>query len=353
MPEQNITISLVVPMHDEGDNVCPFYTRVRDVMDGLGEPWELVCVNDGSRDDTLARLLKLRAKDPRVVVVDLSRNFGHEAALLAGLDHASGAAVIPMDADLQDPPEVIPQLVQKWREGFDVVNAVRASRAGESRPKRLTAYFFYRVMNFLSDVDIPADTGNFRLLSRQALDAVTQLPERRRFTRGLFAWVGFRSASVYYEREPRHSGETKYNYWRMWNLAIEGITSFSHIPLQLSSWIGFLVSASAFGYAIYLVATTLVDGNPVRGWPSTMVVILFLGGVQLLALGVIGEYVGRIYSEVKRRPTYIVRRLWSGQHQSETPISIGNDSPPWVDVAGGSEENLVRGRRGASKDLHS
>jgi glycosyltransferase involved in cell wall biosynthesis len=262
-------------------------------------------------------LLALHQKDSRVVVIDLSRNFGKEAALTAGLDHTLGDCAIPLDADLQDPPEMIPELLAKWREGFDVVNAVRITRDGESWLKRASAHIFYRVINRMSNVEIPPDTGDFRLISRPALDALKMLPERRRFMKGLFAWVGFRTANVYYHREPRYAGKTKWNYWRLWNFALEGITSFSQVPLQLASYLGFLVSLCAFLYAITLIISTLVYGNPVKGYPSMMVTLLFLGGVQLMALGVIGEYLGRIYEESKQRPVYLVRKIWANDGHSD------------------------------------
>jgi glycosyltransferase involved in cell wall biosynthesis len=286
-------------------------------MEQTGKSWEMVCINDGSKDDTLEQLLALHQKDPRVVVIDLSRNFGKEAALTAGLDNARGDCAIPLDADLQDPPELIPELLAKWREGYDVVNAVRLSRDGESWLKRASAHAFYRVINRMSDVDIPADTGDFRLLSRPVLEAIKTLPERRRFMKGLFAWVGFRTANVYYHREARYAGSTNWNYWRLWNFAVEGITSFSQVPLQLAAYLGFFVSLLAFLYAIWLVISTLVYGNSVKGYPSMMVTLLFLGGVQLMALGVIGEYLGRIYEESKQRPVYLVRRVWKPQHLSK------------------------------------
>jgi glycosyltransferase involved in cell wall biosynthesis len=311
-------ISLVIPCHNEAENLSALYVRVRAVMDTLDESWETVCVNDGSTDDTLEQLLALHEEDPRVVVIDLSRNFGKEAALTAGLDHARGDCAIPLDADLQDPPEFIPDLLAKWREGYDVVNAVRLSRDGESWLKRASAHAFYRVITRMSTVDIPADTGDFRLLSRPVLDALKTLPERRRFMKGLFAWVGFRTTSIYYRREPRHAGKTKWNYWRLWNFAVEGITSFSQVPLQLAAYLGFFVSLLAFLYAIWLVISTLVYGNSVKGYPSMMVTLLFLGGVQLMALGVIGEYLGRIYEESKQRPVYLVRQAWGKGIKSMT-----------------------------------
>ena len=297
-------------MFNESENVSVFYDRVRSVLDALDEPWEIVCVNDGSRDDTLHHLLALHARDARIVVLDLTRNFGKEAALTAGLDHASGQAIIPMDADLQDPPELIPQLVGRWREGYDVVLAVRATRTSDSWMKRNTAGMFYRLINRMSETPIPENAGDFRLMSREVVDALKQLPERRRFMKGLFAWVGFRTSEIHYERPLRHAGQTKFNYWRLWNFAIEGITSFSSAPLRLSSYLGVMVSLLSFLYAIKIVVDTLLFGNPVRGYPSLMVAILFFSGVQLIAIGVIGEYLGRLYEESKHRPVYLLRKRY-------------------------------------------
>lgn len=305
------TISIVVPFHNEAANIAPLHARLSAALDAGPDSWELVCVNDGSRDDTLPRLVALAAHDPRVRVIDLSRNFGKEAALTAGLDFARGDAVIPLDADLQDPPEIIATLIAKWREGFEIVNAVRASREGDGPVKRATAHAFYRIINRMSDVEIPADTGDFRLISRPALDALKRLPERRRFMKGLFAWVGFRTATITYNRAPRHAGTTTWNYWKLWNFAIEGITSFSSAPLRLASYLGFAVSIFAFVYAVITIFNKLIYGNPVKGYPSLLVAVLFLGGVQLLALGVLGEYLGRLYEESKQRPVYLVRAAWN------------------------------------------
>ncbi len=316
-PEHHALVSLIVPFHNESANVPVFYSRVQAVMTGLPQgqtrgsmEWEIVCVNDGSTDDTLEQLVRLHNQDPRVCVLDLSRNFGKEAALTAGLDHARGDCAIPMDADLQDPPELIPEMLSRWHAGFDVVNAVRLSRSGESWLKKITALFFYRLINSMSSVPIPTDTGDFRLLSRPVLDALKTLPERRRFMKGLFAWAGFRTTEIYYHRQGRNAGETTWNYWKLWNFAIEGITSFSQAPLKFSSWMGFLVSGVAFLYGVFLIIRTLIEGSPVKGYPSLMVTLLFLGGVQLMALGVIGEYLGRIYEETKQRPIYLIRRSW-------------------------------------------
>ncbi len=305
-------VSVVVPFHDEQENVRALHARVSGVLDSAGLSWELICVNDGSQDGTLAALIRLAGGDSRVRVYDLSRNFGKEAALTAGLDQARGSVAIPLDADLQDPPEVIPLLIAKWREGYDVVNAVRAAREGEGWLKQVSAYLFYRVINRLSAIEIPRDTGDFRLLSRPALEALRQMPERRRFMKGMFVWVGFPTASVIYRRAGRHAGRTSWNYWRLWNFALEGITSFSQVPLRMASYLGLGVALLSLLYAVFLMLRTMLFGNPVSGYTSVMVAILFLGGMQLIALGVIGEYIGRIYEETKQRPVYIIRRSWTG-----------------------------------------
>lgn len=300
-------LSIVVPMHNESQNVQAFYDRVAGVLDGLGETWEIVCVNDGSRDDTLAQLTELHHRDPRVKVIDLSRNFGKEIALTAGLDHATGDAVIPIDADLQDPPELIPELLAKWREGYEVVNATRRSRQGETWVKKATANAFYRALEKMTSIRIPRNTGDFRLISRPAMDALRRLPERNRFMKGLFAWVGFRQATVYFDRHPRHAGVTTWNYWRLWNLALDGITSFSSLPLRVWSYLGAGIALCAFFYASFLILRTLFFGIDLPGYASIMVTILFIGGIQLIGLGVLGEYLGRIFEEVKQRPMYLIR----------------------------------------------
>jgi glycosyltransferase involved in cell wall biosynthesis len=322
----DVLISIVVPCHDEIGNLESLYRRVRNVMAQQTENWEMVCVNDGSRDQTLAQLLALRREDARVIVIDLSRNFGKEAALTAGLKHARGQAIIPLDADLQDPPELIPELIAKWRDGYDVVNAVRITRDGDGWLKRITSHIFYRVLNRLSHVDIPPDTGDFRLITRPVLEAILSLPERRRFMKGLFAWVGFRTIAVPYQRSPRHAGRSKWNYWKLWNFAIEGITSFSIAPLQLASYSGFVVSLFAFAYAAWVVIQTLIYGNPIKGYPSLMATLLFLGGVQLMALGVIGEYLGRIYEESKQRPLYLVRRTWPDRETGGADMGVSAET---------------------------
>ncbi|MEE8536270.1 MAG: glycosyltransferase, partial [Kiloniellales bacterium] len=269
-------------------------------------------------DATVPKLLAHRKRNPAIRLVSLSRNFGKDIALSAGLDHAEGAAVIPIDADLQDPPEVIPQLFAKWLEGYDVVYATRASRDSDSAAKRLTASWFYRVHNRLAEIDIPDNTGDFRLMDRRVIQALRQLPERSRFMKGLFTWVGFRQTGVSYERQSRAHGTSKWKYWSLWNFALDGITSSTTLPLRIWTYLGAGVSLAAFAYAAFLILDTLVNGVDVPGYASLMVVVLFLGGINLLTLGVMGEYLGRIYTEAKGRPLYLVRdRFGFDQHADQ------------------------------------
>jgi len=305
-----VELSVVVPLYNEELNIDYLFERLSSVLIHLNMTYEIVCVNDGSRDNTLSCLIEHHYQDPRIKVVNLSRNYGKEIALSAGLDHATGEAVVPIDADLQDPPELIEELVAKWREGYDVVYATRRSRQGESWLKRFTANGFYRVIDSISRVPIPRDTGDFRLLDRRVVEAIQQLPERNRFMKGLFAWVGFKQTSVLFDRPSRHKGETKWNYWRLWNFALDGITSFSLLPLKVWSYIGLLVAIPSFFYASFLVVRTLLFGIDLPGYVSIMVAVLFLGGVQLVSLGVIGEYLARVYEEVKGRPLYLVRETY-------------------------------------------
>jgi polyisoprenyl-phosphate glycosyltransferase len=299
-------LTVVVPAYNESEGLRDFHARLGVVLDGLDLDCGVLYVDDGSRDDTYAVMTALRDADSRVSLLKLSRNFGKELALTAGLDHADADAVVVIDADLQDPPELIPTFVAHWREGYDVVYGTRASRAGETRFKKATASAFYRVMSRLSQTPIPRDTGDFRLLSRRALDALKQVRERQRFMKGLFTWVGYRQLAVVYHRDPRHAGATKWNYWRLWNFAIDGITSFSGAPLKIATYIGLMTAALAFVFGIWVFGKAFLFGDPVRGYPSLMVIVLFLGGVQLVALGVIGEYLGRLYIESKQRPLYLV-----------------------------------------------
>ncbi|QHC34858.1 glycosyltransferase family 2 protein [Komagataeibacter xylinus] len=299
--------SVVVPCYNEGENLRVFHERLFNVMQMTGKTWEVVYVNDGSRDDTAEVITALADGEANVAYLNLSRNFGKEICLTAGLDHAQGTeAVIIIDADLQDPPEVITDLIAAYKD-VDTVYAQRRSRKTDSWLKRLTAFAFYRVMVGLSNrITIPPDTGDFRLISRRALDALLSLRERHRFMKGLFAWVGFPSRAVLYDRDARHSGYSSFNYWKLWNFALEGITSFTTIPLKLATYIGLLTSTVALFYGTFLLIRTLIFGNNVSGYPSLMTAILFLGGIQLMAMGIIGEYLGRVFNETKQRPLYIV-----------------------------------------------
>jgi polyisoprenyl-phosphate glycosyltransferase len=299
-------LSVVIPVFNEAAGIVEFHRRLSGVMEGIGFQWEAIYVNDGSNDGTLVVLLTMRDADPHIAVLNLSRNFGKEIAMTAGLDHTRGNAVVVIDADLQDPPEVIPDLVAAWLEGFDMVYAQRRERQGETWLKKTTALLFYRLMKGVGRAELPSNTGDFRLMSRRAVDAVLRLREQHRFMKGLFAWVGFRSRAVLYDRAPRHIGSTKWSYWKLWNLALEGITSFTVVPLKIATYLGLIVAALATAYAAYIVARTLLYGNPVAGYPSLLAIVLFLGGVQLMTLGVIGEYLGRVFNETKQRPLYLI-----------------------------------------------
>jgi glycosyltransferase involved in cell wall biosynthesis len=307
--DPRMTISVIVPCYNESEVLPEFMARLSDVIEILNLETFVLFVNDGSTDETLKVLHGIATDFHFVGVLNLTRNFGKEAAMTAGLDHAPGDAVVVIDADLQDPPEVIPLLVAKWREGHDIVYAQRRAREGETFLKRSTASLFYRVMRRSSRIDLPVDTGDFRLLSRRAVDNLLQLRERHRFMKGLFAWVGYDQAAVIYDRAPRQAGKTKWNYWRLWNFAVEGITSFSTVPLTLATYAGLLLALCSGAYGCFIVAITLVKGGDVPGYPSLLVTILFLGGTQLLTLGILGEYVGRIFNEVKQRPLYLIERF--------------------------------------------
>ncbi|MCK7592125.1 glycosyltransferase family 2 protein [Pseudomarimonas salicorniae] len=309
---------VLVPVFNESQVLETFHRRLAAVFDGLPLSCRVLYVDDGSADDSWALIGRLRGQDPRVDGLRLSRNFGKELALTAGLDAVEADALVVIDADLQDPPELIPEFVERWRQGFDVVYGRRLERAGESWLKRATASAFYRVMRRLSQTAIPADTGDFRLLSRRALDGLRGLRERQRFMKGLFAWVGFRQCALDYRRDARLAGRSKFNYWRLWNLALEGITSFSTAPLRVATYLGLATALVAFSAGVWVVLKTLLWGDPVAGYPSLMVVILLLGGVQLVALGILGEYLGRLYMEAKARPLYLV---------SETLAPPATDAP--------------------------
>ena len=305
----DLLISVIVPVKDEQVAVAPFVARVTAVLDALEEPgrWEILFIDDGSTDATLAAIHAAHRADPRVRALSLSRNFGKEAALSAGLDFAHGQVVVPMDVDLQDPPEVIAAMLAKWREGHEVVYGVRRDRASDSLPKRLTADLYYRAHNWLSADKIPEHAGDFRLLDRKVVDVIRLMPERNRFMKGLFAWSGFRQAAVEYDRAPRRVGESKFNYWKLWTLAVDGLTSASTVPLRVWSYLGAVIALFGLGYAGFVAVKTLLFGVDVPGYPSLMVATLFFGGLQLISLGVLGEYVGRILVETKHRPIYVVR----------------------------------------------
>jgi len=301
-----VELSIVVPMLNESDVLERFFDRLVPVLEAVTQHWEILCIDDGSTDDTFQRLESVRAKEPRVRLIGLSRNFGKENALSAGLDFAAGRAVIPMDADLQDPPELVPQMVAKWREGYDVVLAKRAAREGEGWAKRATAKLFYRVIGRMSQVDIPENVGDFRLMDRRVVEALAALPERSRFMKGVLAWLGFRQAVIEYARAPRAAGIAKQNWPRLFALAIDGIVSFTAMPLKVWSYLGFAVAGFAGVYGLFIILRTLIYGVDVPGYASMLVVILFMNGLVLIGLGVLGEYMARIFVEVKRRPVYII-----------------------------------------------
>ncbi|MDR3533864.1 MAG: glycosyltransferase family 2 protein [Rhodopila sp.] len=305
-------ISVVAPAYNEMSVIREFHRRLAAVMTTLGTAWEVVYVNDGSTDATLSELLRLSGEDAHITVVSLSRNFGKEVATTAGLDHSGGGVVIVIDTDLQDPPEVIPLLVEAWREGYDVAFAQRRSRRGETWLKRTTAGLFYRIMGRVGHVALPRDTGDFRLMSRRVVDAVLTMREHHRFMKGLFAWVGFPWKAVPYDRDARHSGTTKWNYWKLAELAVEAVTSFSLFPLKVATVAGVVTALLAAGYSIFILIYTLVFGIEAPGYPSLMIAVLILGSVQLITLGVIGEYLGRVLNEAKRRPLYFVERVVKG-----------------------------------------
>lgn len=337
-PPTTIELSIVVPLYCEESNVDYLFKRLESTLEDIGLSYEIVCVDDGSYDNTLKCLREHWQRDERIKVVALSRNFGKEVALSAGIDYACGNAVIPIDADLQDPPELIGSLVEKWRKGYDVVYAKRRSRQGESWLKKWTADAFYRVMARMSKVPIPRDTGDFRLLDRRVVDVLIRLPERTRFMKGLFAWVGYRQTEILYDRDPRHSGETKWNYWRLWNFAVDGIVSFSIAPLKIWSYVGITFAVLAFLYGSYLFFRTVFFGIDVPGYASLMVAVLFLGGVQMVSLGILGEYLGRVYEEVKGRPLYLVRDTYGTQLQPvqgtvRTYAAIVSPAIPYGDVS--------------------
>lgn len=335
--QNTFLISIVAPIFNEEDVINAFYDDLSVVLNQLPYNFEIIFVDDGSNDRSVQRLHRLREQDERIGLIELSRNFGKEIALTAGLDHASGDAVIIIDADLQDPPTLISDMITEWQNGYDVVFAQRTSRQGESWLKKLTAHHFYRLIKRVSHVDIPEDTGDFRLLSRRAVDALGKLREHHRFMKGLFAWIGYPQKAIPFERNPRHAGESKWNYWKLWNFAIEGITSFSTAPLRLATYCGLLVALGSFLFGAYIIYDTLVWGNPIPGYPSLLVVILFLGGIQLIGIGIIGEYLGRLFDEAKHRPLYFIKShkpakdSTTSSSKAEARRSTTSPHPPTLD----------------------
>lgn len=331
-------LTLVIAAFNEADALPLLHPRLAAVLDGMRDiDGRVLYVDDGSHDATWPVLQRIASADPRVALLRLSRNFGKEAALTAGLDHVDEGAALLLDADGQDPPELIPEFVARWREGYDNVHGTRIEREGEGWLKRGTAHAFYRVIGRLSHTPIPADTGDFRLLSPRALASLRQLRERHRFMKGLFGWIGFNSVSIPYHREARSAGRSKYDFWRLWNFALEGITSFSTAPLRLATYLGLLTAAAAFLYGSWVVAKALVWGDPVAGWPTMMAVILFLGGVQLIALGLIGEYLGRLYVESKQRPLYLVDAWQPPAGVCSPPVALDGAAHAYRSADAGSQ----------------
>ncbi len=305
---ERVTFSIVAPIYNELESIPSLHDRVGRVMDGLGEPWELILIDDGSTDGSTEAILDLARRDTHLVPLVFARNFGHQVAVTAGLDNSRGEAVIVIDADLQDPPELIPELAAQWRDGFEVVYAIRTEREGESWFKKATASIFYRLISRITDIRIPLDTGDFRLLDRQVVDAMIQMRERHRFLRGMAAWVGFRQTGVPYKRAARRIGETKYPFRKMLRLALNAVTGFSYFPLQIATYLGFACAGlSALAIPIVIILR-LVGSQAFFGQATTLLAVLFLGGVQLISLGILGEYIGRLYDEAKGRPLYILRK---------------------------------------------
>ena len=315
-----IRYSIVAPCWNEEGNLRELYRRVQEVMDQSGASWELVLVNDGSTDGTLELMKKLHLADPRVHYVDFARNFGHQIAVTAGMDYAQGDAVILMDADLQDPPELVLEMIDKWQAGYKVVFAVRSGRQGESWFKLVTAKLFYRLIYRITDIEIPLDTGDYRLMDRQVVDQMKHMKEHHRFVRGMTSWVGFQQTGVYYIREERFSGETKYPVRRMVRFAITAITGFSFFPLQLATFFGFIIALLSAMFILVVIAARLSGNQAFAGQATTLVMVLFLGGVQLISLGIIGEYLGRIYDEVRGRPLYVVNEAVGFEETSEAAV---------------------------------
>ncbi len=301
------TITILVPCYNEKSGIEIFYSTVKKVTDTISRyNFEFLFVDDGSKDETLHIIKKLQHKNRDIFYISLSRNFGKEIAMLAGMDHVSSSAVIIMDADLQDPPSLIPQMISEWEGGYFDVYAKRLHRSGETWLKRSSSKIYYRILNKLSDIPILVDVGDFRLLDKKCIEALCSMRECQRYTKGLFSWIGYKKKAILYDRDSRRAGKTKWNYRKLIHLAVDGITSFSTVPLHISSWLGFFVSLCAFIYMLYIIFKTLIHGDPVPGYPSLIAIILFVGGVQLIVLGIMGEYLGKMFNESKHRPAYLI-----------------------------------------------
>jgi polyisoprenyl-phosphate glycosyltransferase len=324
--ENKQTLSIVVPVFDETGVIGAFYARTKQIVDALGSlSYEIIFVDDGSKDDSYQKIVHLASSDPNIRVIKLSRNFGHQMAITAGIDAAMGDGVVVIDADLQDPPEVIIEFVEKWKAGYDVVYGVREKRKGETKIKLFTAHLFYRLLKSITNIEIPLDVGDFRLMSRPVVDQLKGLRERDRFVRGLVSWVGFRQTGVYYLRDKRHTGITKFPFRKMIRFALDGLTSFSSFPLKLASWLGYATSLLAFFYLSNVFVQKAL-GNTVEGWATIMVAVLSLGSIQLLCLGIVGEYLGRIFNESKQRPLYIIQEIYGFPRTLRPNISLHTQS---------------------------
>jgi len=317
----NIKYSIIIPVFNEEQVIEHTYERLKIVMDSMAEPYELLFINDGSRDKTVDILKHLGEADDHIKIIDFSRNFGHQIAITAGMDYAKGDAVIIIDADLQDPPELILEMIEKWKSGYDVVYAKRTARKGETFFKKQTAALFYRTLRAMTDIEIPIDTGDFRLIDRKVCEQMQNVHERNRFVRGLVSWVGFKQTAVEYERDERYAGETKYPLKRMLKLSIDGITSFSYKPLKIANYLGAALSIIGFIYMLVVLYQKLFTTTTITGWSSIIVIQLFFSGIILMMLGVIGEYIGRIYDEAKNRPLYIVQDVYSVENQAKTTVT--------------------------------
>lgn len=326
--KNNQLISIVIPVYNESEVIEIFHNTLSSVLKIQQYHYEIIYIDDGSSDKSYSILKSIKANNPNVILIKLSRNFGKELAVSAGLQKTTGDATIVMDCDLQDPPHHIPLMVDAWLSGVDIVNMRRIGREGDSLLKKQTAKYFYKFMRLIGDVEIEENVGDFRLLSRKAVNAINRLPERNRFMKGLFAWIGFQKVTIDYVRMPRQAGKTKWPYWKLWNFALDGITSFSTAPLKISTYIGFLFAAGSFSVALVYLFKTLMFGDAVRGFPTLFLTMLFLGGIQLMSIGVIGEYMSRLFSEIKGRPLFLVDECLSKTHQDAESIKqLDNHCP--------------------------